>query len=136
VSAVSFVFSDYSWAWLRETEYEEYNGKLIPAKIPLSALLAGPIAGGPYSNSTIAETHPRSVSWHYFNKVCPQSQRYILDPRELIKTMPFDPSATHIMSFWVEKLQNMEHRCIEFQKGTAQIFDFWYGIIIPVIVYF
>ena len=35
-----FVFDNFTWA-LDGPEYVEYNGKLIPARIPLSAIISG-----------------------------------------------------------------------------------------------
>jgi len=36
----SFVFDDYTWA-VDGTPYSHFNGKLIPSRIPLTALIDG-----------------------------------------------------------------------------------------------
>ncbi|KAJ3571211.1 hypothetical protein NP233_g3911 [Leucocoprinus birnbaumii] len=120
-SGRSFVFDDYTWN--REETYSEYNGKLIPARVPLSALVAGPLAGQPFSNLTIARTHPRAVSKHYFDQVCPEP--YLLDPRPILETLGKTASAVKIMSTFREKLQNLNDSCVEIQKDTTQVFDYW-----------
>lgn len=47
-----FVFDNYTWA--RDgPEHVEYNGKLIPARIPLSAIISGASSLRPYSFSRL-----------------------------------------------------------------------------------
>jgi hypothetical protein len=36
-----FVFDDYTWDKDTTEPYSTYNGKLIPARIPLSAIISG-----------------------------------------------------------------------------------------------
>jgi len=92
--------------------------------VPTSALVAGPIAGQPYLNSTIANIHPRAVSRRYFEQICPEP--YILDPRDTLSAIGTDASAFQIMSVFGKKLQSINDRCVEIQKDTTQLFDYWY----------
>ncbi|KXN87980.1 hypothetical protein AN958_07855 [Leucoagaricus sp. SymC.cos] len=117
----TFVFDDYTWE--RGGSYSDYNGKQIPSRVPLSALLAGPIAGHPFPNTTIAEMHPRAVSYRYFKQVCPDP--YIINPHDVAKTIPKEPTAVQVLSAWAEKLRSMDDRCVEIQKDTVQVFDVW-----------
>ena len=119
---IRFVFDDYIWK--RDAPYADYNGKLIPSRVPTSALVAGPIAGQPYLNSTIANIHPRAVSRRYFEQICPEP--YILDPRDTLSAIGTDASAFQIMSVFGKKLQSINDRCVEIQKDTTQLFDYWY----------
>lgn len=119
-SGRTFVFDDYTWS--RETNYSEYNTKLIPSRIPISALLSGPIAGQSYSDSAIAQTHPRAVSRRYFEQICPEP--YILEPRALLEALGNNSSAVEIMSVFVKQLQSITDRCVEIQKDTTQVFDY------------
>ncbi|KAF9451156.1 hypothetical protein P691DRAFT_797246 [Macrolepiota fuliginosa MF-IS2] len=121
-SGRAFVFDNYTW--LREgPEYSDFNGKLIPSRIPLPALVAGPLAGYPYSNSTTAHTHPRFVSRHYYHQVCPDP--YVLDSNVVRNTIPSDASAVQTMDIWLSKLDSIDARCIEIKKDTPQLFDIW-----------
>lgn len=116
-----FVFDNYTWN--REGVYSEFNGRIIPSQIPLSALVAGPIIGLPYTNSTTALTHPRAVSRRYYNHVC--SKPYIISSDEVKNTLDADTSALETMNVWIEKLKNIEDRCIEIEIDTPQVFDIW-----------
>ncbi|KAF7760911.1 hypothetical protein Agabi119p4_10320 [Agaricus bisporus var. burnettii] len=120
-SGRTFVFDSYTWK--RDGKYAEFNGKLIPSQIPLSALLAGPLIGYPYLDSTITTTHPRAVSWHYYNRVCPDP--YILDPTDIMRALTLSATALQTMNVWIDKIQSIEDRCIEIKKDSAQLFDIW-----------
>jgi len=124
--SVRFVFDDY--VWKRDAPYANYNGKLIPSRVPTSALIAGPIAGQPYSNSTIAKAHPRAVSRRYFEKVCPTP--YILDPRDTLSDVGTNASALQIMSAFSGKLRSINDSCVEIQKDTSQLFDYWCAFLL------
>jgi hypothetical protein len=115
------VFDNFTWS--RVGNYSDYNGKLIPSQIPLSTLVAGPLIGLPYANSTTTHTHPRAVSRRYYNHVC--SKPYVISSDEVKHTLPGDTSALETMNVWIEKLQSIEDRCVEIEIDTAQIFDIW-----------
>ena len=102
-----------------------HNGKLIPARIPLSALVAGPMAGYPYSNASVAAAKPRFVSRHYYDRVCPKP--FVLSAEVVRSTLPEYPTALQVLDAWVEKLQSIEDRCVEIEKNTHPMFDIWYG---------
>jgi hypothetical protein len=118
---VRFVFDSY--VWKRDGVYADFNGKRIPSQIPLSALLAGPLIGYPYADPTIARTHPRAVSRHYYERVCPDP--YILDSSAIIDTLPLDITALETMNVWIDKLRTIPDRCVEIKKDTPQLFDIW-----------
>jgi hypothetical protein len=119
--SLRFVFDSYTWK--RDAEYADYNGRPIPSQIPLSALLAGPLVGYPYANSTIAHTHPRAVSRHYYNRVCPDP--YILDSAAIKDILPSNATAMQTMNAWIDKLRSIGDRCVEIKKDTPQLFDIW-----------
>ncbi len=41
LSVTRYVFDNYTWSRDMSSEYSEFNGRIIPARIPLSALIAG-----------------------------------------------------------------------------------------------
>lgn len=120
------MFDNYTWNRDDGQEYSDFNGKPIPSRIPLSALVAGPLVGQPYANSTTSLEHPRAVSRHYYNRVCPEP--YVLNSEVVRKTIPADASALETMNIWIEKLRSIKDRCVEIEKDTPQLFDIWYAL--------
>ncbi|KAM6496678.1 hypothetical protein JOM56_007151 [Amanita muscaria] len=118
----SFVFYNYSWS-LDEPSFSEYHGHLIPSRIPLTALISGPIVGGPMGKDDTDV--PRSVSLDYFNQVCPQRDRYVFsdsDVGQILNT--YNPIASQLLSRLSEKVNSIDARCIEIPQQTHQIFNF------------
>lgn len=136
----SFVFDNFTWE--RDgPEYSNYNGKLIPSRIPLSAMISGkgqkclhallysqichsgPIIGGPFPPGDDA---PRAVSKNYFYEVCPN--RTIIDSGEVNADIRFDDSvgALQIVNKWVEKLNSIKDPCVEISQKSYQLFEIWY----------
>lgn len=107
-------------------EYSELDGRLVPSRIPLSAFVAGPLAGGPYSDSATASPHPRFVSRHYYKRICPHP--YTLHSRVFKEAVSPDASGLEMLYAWAEILQSIEDRCVEVQKDTYQLFDIWYAV--------
>ncbi|KAI0061373.1 hypothetical protein BV25DRAFT_1826885 [Artomyces pyxidatus] len=114
----TYVFDNYTWEVTSE-DYSDYNGKPIPARIPLTALLAGPIAGDPFPPP---DTTPPAVIPEFFDLVC--VNRTVIDRETVNGPMP-DASAAAIYQAWIEKLEAVEDPCVEIEKMSAQIFDFW-----------
>lgn len=46
-----FVFDTYIWNYVPEEPYTDYNGKLIPSRIPLTAFMSGVYASSKHSTS-------------------------------------------------------------------------------------
>ncbi|KAL6307767.1 hypothetical protein BKA93DRAFT_727030 [Sparassis latifolia] len=118
-SGRSYVFDNYTWN--RDgSDYTSYNGRLIPSRIPLSALIQGPAAGGPFPRGDKA---PRSVAKEYWDLVCPHPT--IVSSDEITYAVDPEASAQTLMDKWVEKLTSMEDRCIEIDKKSGQMFSIW-----------
>ncbi|KAH7902857.1 hypothetical protein BJ138DRAFT_1131576, partial [Hygrophoropsis aurantiaca] len=122
VTGRSFVFNDYVWN-PDGSRYSDYNGKWIPSRIPLTALLGGVMVGGemPYGDDT-----PRAVSSGFFEKVCPNPT--VLKVEDLNDHfMRFDDaaSATLVLETWANKIQSIEDPCVKLDKGDIAIFEFW-----------
>ncbi|KDQ62949.1 hypothetical protein JAAARDRAFT_202479 [Jaapia argillacea MUCL 33604] len=117
----SFVFVNYTWN-TDGSDYTDYNGKLIPSRIPLSALITGPTAGAPYPPGSDPEA-PRAVSKEYFDRVCPHPK--IIHSDEVLSQLPPDATASQILQGWVEKLDSIEDRCVEVDSQSRQIFSIW-----------
>ncbi|KAH0836495.1 hypothetical protein J3R83DRAFT_8131 [Lanmaoa asiatica] len=104
-------------------EYAEYNGKLIPARIPLSAIISGPIIGSAFGPG---DPTPRAVHKEYFKKVCPNPT--ILDSDAVVsESLRYDNSvlASRVFDLWVEKLRSINDPCVEVKLTSSQLFEIW-----------
>ncbi|TCD63173.1 hypothetical protein EIP91_005870 [Steccherinum ochraceum] len=114
----AFVFDNYTWD-RHGPEYSDYHGHLIPSRIPLTALLAGPIVGGPFPG---IDHSPRSVRKEYFDIVCPNPAKII--GTDLIDQYVWGPT-TILVEKWLERLETTNNRCIEVVEGSQQMFSLW-----------
>lgn len=135
----SFVFDNFTWD-RDAVNYSMFNGKFIPARIPLSAIVSGalqvsivlpthakhiytgPVIGAPFPPGDPA---PRAVSQEYFKKVCPQST--IIDSMEINEHLRLDDNvpALEIFQKWVQKLNSIDDPCVEIALDSPQLFEIW-----------
>ncbi|KAG2358954.1 hypothetical protein BDR07DRAFT_1452509 [Suillus spraguei] len=140
-SGRSFVFDDYIWN-PDGSLFTDYNGHLIPSRIPLTALLGGKYnminfhARTPLTWTVLGvmvggemppgDTTPRAVSKTFFNKVCPNPTivrvSEVNDDR-----MRFDESvpSSYVFEKWLEKLNSIENPCVEIDQKSQPIFEYW-----------
>ncbi|KIK49046.1 hypothetical protein CY34DRAFT_797425 [Suillus luteus UH-Slu-Lm8-n1] len=117
----AFVFNNFTWE--RDAlDYSTFNGKLIPSRIPLSAIISGPIIGSSFPPGDAA---PRAVSREYFKKVCPNPT--IIDSWELNEHLRLDNNVPALVIFnkWVEKLNDIDDPCVEIRQESFQLFEIW-----------
>ncbi|KAI6095656.1 hypothetical protein EV401DRAFT_2062431 [Pisolithus croceorrhizus] len=117
----AFVFDNYTWD-PDGPDYSVYNGKLIPSRIPHSAIISGPIIG---SSWPPGDPTPRSVSREYFERVCPHP--LVIDSYEINKELRLDTSvpASVIFDEWVDRLNSLRDPCVEIKRSSFQIFEIW-----------
>ncbi|KAI0270422.1 hypothetical protein BC834DRAFT_967221 [Gloeopeniophorella convolvens] len=118
LSKRTYVFDNYTWE-KTANDFSDFNGKPIPARVPLTALVVGPIAGDPFPAHT---GMPPAVNVEFFNEVCPN--RTVIDKAEVNDALS-DASASTILQAWLDKLERVDDRCIEIKEYSGQIFDFW-----------
>lgn len=135
------MFDDYIWR-PNGSLYSEYNGKLIPSRIPLSALLAGkhhpqlcpknsllptgPVVGGPWP---LGDDTPLSVSREFFRKVCPNPTAIkVSDINTDEMRFSDDISAVYVFEKWVETINSIEDPCVMLDPSSNQVFEFWYAV--------
>jgi hypothetical protein len=120
----SFVFYNYTWSMDGST-FTRYNGRnLIPSRIPLSVFVSGPMVGG--SMGPKDSDAPRAVSLDYFNEVCPPSERYNISGDKVLEVYPnSDPTASQVMNWLVDVIQDTPERCVQIPAWTRQIFNFY-----------
>ncbi|KAI0674359.1 hypothetical protein C8Q78DRAFT_589150 [Trametes maxima] len=110
----AFVFDNYTWS-RGEEDYSLYNLKPIPSRIPLTALIRGPIVGGPFPST---DRTPRAVTPEYFYEVCPN--RTIIGSYT-IRDQFADPSAGTLIRAWSERMA--PHQCVEVESSPPEVFD-------------
>ncbi|KAG1817145.1 uncharacterized protein BJ212DRAFT_1351237 [Suillus subaureus] len=117
----AFVFDNFTWE-RNAIDYSTFNGKLIPSRIPLSAIISGPIIGSSFPPGDAA---PRAVSQEYFKKVCPNPT--IIDSWDVNEHLRLDNNvlALEIFEKWVEKLNSIDDPCVEIKQESYQLFEIW-----------
>nr|GAT55981.1 predicted protein [Mycena chlorophos] len=118
----AYVWDNYTWS--RDgPEISDWNGHRIPARIPLSALIAGPIVGGEAPGGS-----PRAVSREWYFEVCTEEQRVKLDTRkfspEWAEAGGEPPNALQIVERWVVELRGIDAPCVEMAWGTPALFSY------------
>lgn len=118
----SFVFDDYTWN-PDGSLFSDYNGHLIPSRIPLTALLSGVMVGG---QMPPGDTTPRAVSKTFFNKVCPNpTLLQVADVNDDRMRFDEDVPASYIFEKWLEKINSIEDPCVEIESNNNAIFEYW-----------
>uniref|UniRef100_A0A0W0GAM3 Uncharacterized protein n=1 Tax=Moniliophthora roreri TaxID=221103 RepID=A0A0W0GAM3_MONRR len=112
----AYVFQDYVWkpdyyAW-PESEFLEW-----PPRTPLNAIISGPTAGGLWEAGDLS---PRSVSEKWFDVVCPESQRRVINTREVKPAVQWS-SGSEIFEAWKKVLTDAPERCIEVVPEDREI---------------
>ena len=122
----AYVFQDHIWHLEHYPWPNRKNPESRP-RTPLNALMAGPPAGGFWDPDDKA---PRSISEHWFNTVCPESERRIIFTGDVKPAVFWEPGDV-IFKHWERLLTDAPERCIEVQPSpngndsTPQTFDLW-----------
>ncbi|KAI0654758.1 hypothetical protein C8Q70DRAFT_469595 [Cubamyces menziesii] len=103
----AFVFYNYTWND-DGSDYSDYNGKPIPSRIPLSALIRGPIVGAPWPAGDPA---PLAISEEYWHHVCGAKRRVI--PRAEVHDHLPSWYVSDITKGWLDKLSTVDDQCVE-----------------------
>ncbi|KAJ7626630.1 hypothetical protein DFH06DRAFT_1228144, partial [Mycena polygramma] len=127
MSKRAYVFGEYVWA----SEHYAWPPAQQPdggPRTPLSAIVSGPMAGGPWDEGDDA---PRSISDRWFDVVCPLEQRRIIVSSDIKRTIPGDAPGAAVFAHWQKLLLEAPERCIEIVPpewevdNMPQIFDLW-----------
>ncbi|OJT08242.1 hypothetical protein TRAPUB_852 [Trametes pubescens] len=110
----AFVFDNYTWS-RDEGDYSLYNLKPIPSRIPLTALIRGPIVGGAFPKS---DHTPRAVTPEYFYETC--KDREIIGSYAVNGPLA-DASAETLIQAWTQRMA--PHRCVEVELTPPEVFD-------------
>ncbi|KAE9389245.1 hypothetical protein BT96DRAFT_968007 [Gymnopus androsaceus JB14] len=120
----AYVFQDYVWKW----DYYAWPPEEFlenPPHTPLNAIISGPTAGGLWDPGDDA---PRSISEKWFDVVCPEQERRIINTREVKPAVQWSPG-DEIFEAWRKVLADAPERCVEIigaeEDGFSQTFDLW-----------
>ncbi|TDL27959.1 hypothetical protein BD410DRAFT_781887 [Rickenella mellea] len=115
----SFVFDPYEWDPKAKGKWSHFGDKVVPARIPLNALVSGPMAGGSFKNGS---TIPRAVNKAYFDEVCPHPT---VIPGDVVPEAVGSTDGNFIMGKWVQQLLTMKDRCVRLDGSNSQIFPYY-----------
>lgn len=118
----SFVFDDYIWN-ANGSVYSDFDGTLVPSRIPLSALLGGPLVGGPRPPG---DNTPRSVNKHFFERVCPNpTVVHVSDVNTNDMRFSDTVPVTDVFNTWVDTINAIDDPCVMLGPNGNQVFDNW-----------
>lgn len=128
----AYVFQDYVW----KVEYYPWRVPKWPwPRTPLSALISGPTAGGPWAEG---DNTPRSVREEWWDKVCTPEDTDILDT-DVVKPAILWNNAQEIMDHWAKLITDSPKRCVEVVSGSSgkddfpQVFDLRFGFLLCIV---
>lgn len=135
------MFEPYTWHKGPES-FVDFQGHLIPSRIPLSALIDGmsleitcpknftlrkdPFsATGPMAGATSflpGDNHPRAVSIEYFDKICPYERRTFVEIKDVNEGLE-GRTVEEVLQKYVHVLSAMNETCVELRGGIEHPFD-------------
>ncbi|KAJ7475823.1 hypothetical protein FB451DRAFT_1173809 [Mycena latifolia] len=126
MSKRSYVFPSHHWTLIH---YPWPPNQVLAEQpqTPLNALISGPSAGGMWEEGDDA---PRAVSEPWFDVVCPESERRIINTTD-VKPYLRTAEGDQIFAHWQKLLLEAPERCIEIVPelyevdNFPQVFDLW-----------
>ncbi|KZT07597.1 uncharacterized protein LAESUDRAFT_724558 [Laetiporus sulphureus 93-53] len=116
----TFVYYNYTWG--RDgPDIASYNGIPIPSRIPLTALLQGPVTGAPSITDPYAP-RPMAISEDYYAEICPPEKRRLIDSGPIDKSLGVSTVAT-IAEKWIEIFSTIDDKCVEVPRDAYPVFD-------------
>jgi len=116
-----YVFDNFTWD--RDgPDYAEWGGKKIPSRIPLSALISGPIVGGELPPG---DQVPRAIRKEYFDRICPT--KTIVHPSDVRKIFGDGATAVKIIDTWINYLRDITDPCVEVDRESNIFHIFMFG---------
>ncbi|KAI0743492.1 hypothetical protein C8Q80DRAFT_1272186 [Daedaleopsis nitida] len=114
-----FVMGNFTWND-DGSLYSEYNDTVkIPSQIPYSAIIRGPVVGGPFPRGDHA---PLAVSKDYFDHLCPS--KHEIDRNEVHGRFPPEnrTSAAAVTEVWSNILSDSNASCVQTSKDSGPIY--------------
>ncbi|KAJ7196108.1 hypothetical protein GGX14DRAFT_673876 [Mycena pura] len=126
MSRRAYVFSDYWWS-VDHYAWPPAQHSPDGLRTPVTALLAGPMVGGPWD---VGDDAPRSISERWFDVVCPPNERRLINTAD-VKPPVAEASGAAVFAHWQKLLLSAPERCIEVVPAPLevdsmpQVFDLW-----------
>ncbi|KAM5542589.1 hypothetical protein V8D89_003550 [Ganoderma adspersum] len=114
----AFVFYNYTWNDDASQDYSDYSGKPIPSRVPLSALIAGPIVGGAFPGPHHASL---AIAEQYYHTAC-NGRKRVLDREEVHKDIG-SWMVEPVTEAWIRKLGTVDDQCVEVDQGQGPIYN-------------
>ncbi|KAH9923952.1 uncharacterized protein BXZ73DRAFT_91362 [Epithele typhae] len=108
----------YNYTWSEDGDYSDYNGKPIPSRIPLSALIRGPIVGDAFPAD---KPSPPAIAEDYWNHACAGRIRSI--ERTPVHATFKSWYMHDVTDGWVDHMKGVDDQCVEVMRSTGNIFD-------------
>ncbi|KAI0789474.1 hypothetical protein C8Q75DRAFT_718257 [Abortiporus biennis] len=111
------VFDNYTWdryGW----DYGYRDGVVVPSRVPLTAMIAGPLVGDPFP---IDDPVPPTVLVDYFQQVCPKPT--VVNTGDIANELSESIRADELIQIWTENINAMQDRCIEIDRNSGRIFS-------------
>ncbi|KAI0341380.1 hypothetical protein BDW22DRAFT_1377377 [Trametopsis cervina] len=119
----SFVFDNFTWSRGNAGGLDEFNGRLIPAEIPTTALISGPVVGGPFPKN---DSMLRAIKKTYWHQICPEP--YKVRKEDINPTMPDQPTALTMLNTWIDVINKIDNPCVQIDGYDSRVFDMYvYG---------
>ncbi|KAF9783854.1 hypothetical protein BJ322DRAFT_883240 [Thelephora terrestris] len=117
----AFVFEPYTWHVGDEPYVEhKHEKRLIVSRVPLTALISGPLAGGSFP---AGDNHPRSVNKEFYKQVSEGRDVAHLSIKELNEGLEGRP-AIEILEKYVQALKDASEDCVELFGSREHPFDY------------
>lgn len=125
----AYVFQPYMWN-ISNPEPVELDGRHYRTNIiPLNAFLSGPAAGGRFGPGTgitkagerASWEAPRSVSYDWYDEVCPEERRKYLDTGELRAKMGLIESDRGLANTTREMLEGISKALLEVDEPCVTL---------------
>ncbi|KAI0648323.1 hypothetical protein C8Q79DRAFT_906518 [Trametes meyenii] len=109
----TFVFHNYTWTDNPDVTFAKWHGKKIPAQIPYSVSLRGPLVGDVFP---LGEHPSPAVSRLYFEHVC--QSKTTLYPSDVYGDDGIPFSTSQIIDKWVQQLNKLDDPCVQTTPGA------------------
>ncbi|EKM61659.1 uncharacterized protein PHACADRAFT_83052 [Phanerochaete carnosa HHB-10118-sp] len=119
-SGRTYVFDDYTWDKHGPAYALFDNKRWIPSRIPLSALISGPIVGGPFTD---VDATPRAIAKAHWDKICPKPTK--INSEEVRAIHGSGANAARIEEAWLGYLSKIDDPCVEVTENSGNIFHYF-----------
>ncbi|KAG8905825.1 hypothetical protein FRB99_008190 [Tulasnella sp. 403] len=131
----AYVFQPYLWRPGSPGPVVNESNHWRTVEIPLNAFISGPAAGARYGPGTgvapsgeiAAWEAPRSISYDFYDQVCPEERRTYVNIKEVRTRLGMEekdsPPAKEMLEKWSKELMDMNDTCVSITGDHLWTFD-------------